>query len=159
MAQNLQLPPVTAHPKMIRLYEYWRKKAPGPGLLPSRRDIDPTDIPALLDNIWMLDVVGEPRRFRFRLIGDAMQRKGIPGRPGEFVDQFFSPGIADERMAALHAVASARQPSWARGRPQLAHRTQIDELERILLPLASDGRAVDVLLCLTVFYQSDGREF
>ena len=74
MAQNLQLPPVTAHPKMIRLYEYWRKKAAGPGLLPSRRDIDPTDIPALLDNIWMLDVVGEPRRFRFRLIGDAIHR-------------------------------------------------------------------------------------
>jgi hypothetical protein len=159
MAQSLQFPPVTAHPKVIRLYEYWRKKAPGPGLLPSRRDIDPTEIPALLDNIWMLDVVGEPKRFRFRLIGDAMHRKGIPGRSGEFVDQLFSAGIADERMAVLNAVAAARQPSWARGHPQIAHRTQIFELERILLPLATDGRAVDVLLCLTAFYQSDGREF
>jgi hypothetical protein len=159
MPQNLQLPPTTAHPKTIRIYEYWREKAPGPGLLPSRGDIDPTEIPTLLDNIWMLDVVGEPRRFRFRLIGDAMHRKGIPGRSGEYVDQFFSPGVAEERMAALHAVVVARQPSWARGRPQLVHRNQIFEIERILLPLAADGRAVNILLCLTVFYQTDGREF
>src|SRR5712672_2729662 len=102
MPQNLESPPETAHPKTIRLYKYWRQKAARAGMLPDRRDIDPTDIPTLLDNIWLLDVVGTPRRFRFRLIGDAMHRKGIPGRPGAFVDQFFSAGIADERLAALH---------------------------------------------------------
>src|SRR5579859_7677158 len=158
MPQNLQAPPATAHPKTIRLHEYWRGKAPLPDMLPGRRHIDPTEIPTLLDNIWLLDVVGEPRRFRFRLIGDAMYRKGIPGRPGEFVDQFFSAGIADERLAALNAVVATRRPSWARGAPHLAHRTQISEIERIILPLASDGRKIDILLCLTVFYQTDGRE-
>src|SRR4051812_36601152 len=123
MPQNLQPPPATAHPKTIRLYEYWREKAPRPGVLPGRQHIDPTEIPTLLDNIWLLDVVGEARRFRFRLIGDAMHRKGIPGRPGEFVDQFFRAGIADERLAALHAIAATGQPSWARGAPHLAHET------------------------------------
>src|SRR4051794_5327847 len=103
MPQILEAPPETAHPKTIRLYEYWLRKMPRAGLLPSRRDIDPTDIPALLDNIWLLDVVGAPRRFRFRLIGDAMHRKGIPGRPGAYVDQFFAAGPADERLAALDA--------------------------------------------------------
>jgi hypothetical protein len=159
MSQNLCVPPATAHPKTVQLYEYWRQKAPRPGLLPGRRHIDPTDIPTLLDNIWLLDVVGEPRRFRYRLIGDAMYRKGIPGRPGQFVDQFFRAGIADERLGALHAVVATRLPCWARGAPQLAHETQISEIERIILPLAADGRSVDILLCLTVFYQTDGREF
>jgi hypothetical protein len=159
MSQNLRVPPAMAHPKTIRLYEYWRQKAPLPGMLPGRRHIDPTEIPLLLDNIWLLDVVGEPRRFRYRLIGDAMYRKGIPGRPGEFVDQFFSAGTADERLAALHAVVTTRHPSWARGAPQLAHETQIFEIERIILPLAADGHLVDILLCLTVFYRTDGREF
>lgn len=159
MAQDLAAPPATAHPKAIRLHEYWRAKAPLPGLLPGRRHIDPTEIPALLDNIWMLDVLGQPPRLRFRLIGDAMYRKGIPGRPGEFVDQFFGAGIADERLAALYAVVASRLPSWARGAPQLAHASPIFEIERIILPLAADGYAVDLLLCLTVFYQTDGREF
>jgi len=159
MPQNLEPPPETAHPKTIRLYEYWRQKAVRAGMLPSRRDIDPTDIPTLLDNIWLLDVVGAPRRFRFRLIGDAMHRKGIPGRRGAFVDQFFAAGLADERLTTLHDVVVARRPSWARGLPQLVHTTQIAEIERIILPLATDGIAVDVLLCLTVFYQTGGREF
>ena len=30
---------------------------------------------------------------------------------------------------------------------------------RIILPLATDRLTIDVLLCLTVFYQTDGREF
>src|ERR1700682_1692149 len=159
MSQDLRVPPAAAHPKTVRLYEYWREKAPLPGMLPGRRHIDPTEIPTLLDNIWLLDVVGEPGRFRYRLIGDAMYRKGIPGRPGEFVDQFFRAGIADERLDVLRAIVATGLPSWARGAPLLAHETQIFEIERIILPLAADGRAVDILLCLTVFYQTDGREF
>src|SRR5260221_3364803 len=159
MPHDIQPPPATAHPKTIRLHDYWRGKTPGAGMLPGRQHIDPTEIPVLLENIWLLDIGGEKRRFRFRLIGDAMQRKGIPGRPGEFMDQFFSAGLADERLGALHAVVATRQPSWERGKPKLAHRTEISEIERIVLPLAADGREVDILLCLTVFYQSDGKEF
>src|SRR5712675_1523258 len=127
MPQNLEPPPETAHPKTIRLYEYWRQKAVRAGMLPSRRDIDPADIPALLDNIWLLDVVGEPRRFRFRLIGDAMQRKGIPGRPGEYLDQFLSAGVPGEQLAALHAVVTVQRPSWVRGAPKLVHKHYISE--------------------------------
>src|SRR5260370_37269235 len=131
MAQTLGPPAETAHPKTIRLYEYWRQKAVRAGMLPSRRDIDPTDIPTLLDNIWLLDVVGEPRRFRYRLIGDAMHRKGLPGRPGAVVDQLFSAGIAAERLDALHSIVATGLPSWARGAPLLGHETQIFENERI----------------------------
>jgi hypothetical protein len=72
-------PPVTAHPKIVQLYEYWRAATPADGGLPSRRDIDPTDIPTLLEHLWLLDVVGEPSRFRFRLRGGAAQRMGLPG--------------------------------------------------------------------------------
>jgi hypothetical protein len=32
------------------------------------------------------------------------------------------------------------------------------ELERLFLPLAADGRSVDMLLCMTVFYSLDGLE-
>lgn len=152
-------PPAAAHPKIIQLHDYWRGKALGAGLLPGRRHIDPTEIANLLDNIWLVDVLGEPRRFRFRLIGDATQRKGIPGRPGDFIDAFFDKGQADAALADLHAVVETGRPSWSRGKPNLRHKNQIFELERILLPLAADGRRIDLLLCLTVFYQSNGQEF
>lgn len=167
MPHAITPPAAAAHRKAVQLHEYWCSKAPAAGLLPGRQHIDPTEIPGLLDNIWLLDVVGTidgvvggaPRRFRFRLIGDAMHRKGIPGRPGTFIDQFFGNGPADPALADLHAVVDTRLPSWSRGKPMLRHKHEIFELERILLPLAADGHAVDMLLCLTVFYRSDGEEF
>ena len=111
MSQDLRVPPATAHPKIVRLYEYWREKAPLPGMLPGRRHIDPTEIATLLDNIWLLDVVGEPGRFRYRLIGDAMYRKGIPGRPGEFVDQFFRGRRIDAAGTCETAQCLASRPN------------------------------------------------
>jgi hypothetical protein len=150
------VPPSGAHPKIRSLYDYWRKVAPDIATLPGRRHIDPIDIPKLLDNLWMLDVVGDPQRFRVRLIGGAGQRKGFPARVGDFMDQFFAKGIEDEALDDLRFVAGRRQPVWRRGLPLLQHKTEVAELERLLLPLAADGQTVDIVLCMTVFYSFAG---
>jgi hypothetical protein len=57
----------------LEFYEYWLGKGRGAGkAMPARADIDPLDIPALLANVFLIDVVpGNPRRFRFRLVGTA----------------------------------------------------------------------------------------
>jgi hypothetical protein len=155
---RITAPPVTAHPKVVQLYDYWRQVSPPGGTLPNRKDVDPTEIPTLLDHIWLLDVVGEPRRFRFRLLGGAAQRRNPPGRIGDFIDQFFDNGAADERLDDLHYVVTARQPLWFRGPPRLKHASLIAEIERLHLPLAADGVIVNMILCLTVYYSSVGRE-
>src|SRR3546814_12310908 len=54
--------------KLRRLYEYWCSRCQG-GALPSRRDIDPLDIPDLLPNLFLLDVIGDAEDFVFRLAG------------------------------------------------------------------------------------------
>jgi hypothetical protein len=151
-------PPASANPKIVQLYDYWRRAAPAGGGLPGRKHIDPTEIPTLLEHIWLLDVVGQPTRFRFRLRGGAAQRMGLPGQIGDFMDQFFEGGPADERLDDLHVVVSARQPVWFRGEPRLKHKSEIAELERLHLPLAADGTTVDMILCLTVYYSFFGGE-
>ncbi|SRR6266851_475806 len=155
---HITVPPATAHPKVVQLYDYWRQAMPLGGALPSRKNIDPTEIPTLLDALWLLDVVGEPRRFRFRLLGGAAQRRSPPGRIGDFIDQFFDKGPADERLDDLHFVVTERQPVWFRGPPRLTHKSEIAELERLHLPLAADGVTVDMILCLTVYYSFLGNE-
>ncbi len=40
----------------------------------------------------------------------------------------------------------------------MPYETKMFELERLFLPLASDGVHVDILLCLTVYFTLDGRE-
>src|SRR3546814_12327327 len=54
--------------KLRRLYDYWCGRCPE-GALPARRDIDPLDIPDLLPNLFLLDVIGDAEDFVFRLAG------------------------------------------------------------------------------------------
>ena len=158
MAARIAEPPATAHRKIIRLYDYWRKSAPGPGLLPARGNVDPVDLGALLPNIWLVDVVGEPARFRFRLIGGAVQRMGMPAKVGDFVDDFLPEESKAQMMTEFQSAVSDRKPVWFRGRAKMPYETKMFELERLFLPLASDGVHVDVMLCLTVYFTLDGRE-
>lgn len=56
------------HSKRIRkLNDYWLSKAKGS--VPSRSDIDPVDVRELLPNLMMIDMFGDPPRFRYRLVG------------------------------------------------------------------------------------------
>jgi hypothetical protein len=149
-------PPATAHPKIAELHDYWRRLAPAPGMLPARRQIDPVDIPGLLANLWLADVVGEPPRFRFRLIGGAMERIGVAAAKGDFFDRH----VPDDcmPMRQFRFVVAERQPVWFRGPAFLPHRAKMFELERLTLPLAGDGATVDTLLTITVFYMPDGQQ-
>ncbi len=152
-------PPAGAKPEIVAIYNYWRSKAPASGVLPGRRHIDPADIPRLLPNIWLVDVVDDPRRFRVRLIGTALVDAGIPLRVGDFI---FDRLMPEQRQAALEEFGSvvwSREPLWYRGPVNLRHDTYVHEIERIFLPLAADGRAVDMLLCLSLIWRAEsGRE-
>lgn len=152
-------PPSAAHPKITALYEYWRGQAPAHGRLPGRQHIDPVDVPPLLAHITLLDVIGDPPRFRFRLIGEVPRRFGIPARQGSFLDE--APGAAErpEALDELRQIVLSRRPSWYRGRPVLKHDAHVFEIERLFLPLARDGVTVDMLIGLTTFYGARGEEW
>ncbi len=148
----------TPNPRIARLMEYWRDLAPGPGLLPARRHFDPMQVPDLLPNIWLIDVVrGTPNRYRYRLIGSALVDAGAPIRPGLFIDELGERIDQEAAFASFESVVSTGKPDWRRGAPIIRHLKFIAALERVLLPLAEDGQTVDVILGMTVFFMLDGR--
>ncbi|RVU38711.1 PAS domain-containing protein [Hwanghaeella grinnelliae] len=55
---------------VLRFFDYWRSKRTGRGL-PSRRDIDPIEIPWALPWIFLMDYE-VPETFRFRLAGQEL---------------------------------------------------------------------------------------
>lgn len=129
-------------------YEYWLGKAAGRPL-PARADIDPLEIPQLLADIFLMDVVpGPPRRFRFRLVGTHITE--LEGEmTGKFLDEFV-PGSPGTPMARHYDEAVA-------GHIYLRHETLYwrerghVSYDVLLLPLSGDGRAVDMLFGLAIY--------
>jgi hypothetical protein len=150
--------PASAHPKILALHTYWLKIAPGAGLLPGRQHMDPIDIPKLLANVWLLDVLKSPRRFRFRLIGTALAARGLQAKTGDFIEPLLAKTGLPDPLDDLNRAVSERQPVWFRGKARIPHERFIAELERVHLPMARDGAEVDMLLCLSVLYDSLGTE-
>ncbi len=58
-------------PQQRELFDYWQSRKQG-GAAPSRDDISPADIPHLLPNVSLLELLPEPDLVRFRLAGTAL---------------------------------------------------------------------------------------
>ncbi|HYM01853.1 MAG TPA: PAS domain-containing protein [Stellaceae bacterium] len=146
------------HPKVRKLYEYWHRIRPAPERLPGRQHLDPLDIADLMPNVFMVEMVGDPVRYRYRLVGTrivaAMQRD-VTGR---WYDEAH-PGVLDHPMHRyLEERWLAKRATWRRGRPWLHVDPDIYEIEQVVLPMARDGETVDLMLIITVFFLNDGRE-
>jgi hypothetical protein len=147
------------HPRLAALYRYWRSLHEGAGL-PARRDLDPSAIREQLPTMWMLDVVREPLRFRYRLIGTRIREANDRDLTGLWLDEAH-PTVAAQAdgFARFRQVAIEGRPSWRRGAPTLfLARRDFRSIENLFLPMASDGHTVDLILANTVFYRHDGSE-
>jgi len=147
------------HPKIRRLIEYWQAIHPGNGM-PGRQHMDPLDIPDLLPNVWLVDVEREPDlRLRYRLIGTNVAQAFDHDTTGEYLDVTHDRYRDGQVRINILDVIRERTPAWRIGRPKLWRLQDFLRLERIYLPLAGDGRTVDMVLALTVFLDRFGTEF
>jgi hypothetical protein len=146
-----------------RLYEYWLDIHPGGDLLPGRQHFDPAELgsryPALLQHLWLVDVEREPLRFRLRLVGSAVYMTSPFARAGHCIDEFIDPASRAETLqSSFTRLVETREPGFRRGRPRLPSVRNARELSRLSLPLAADGRTVDMILNITTYVgaQPDG---
>ena len=65
--------------------------------------------------------------------------------------------LSGARLSGVHSylmdVAESGKPNWRRGKSLIRFEKDYAELERLYLPLASDGETVDMILAITVFYK------
>jgi len=153
-------PPAEAHPKIVKLIRHVQALHPAQGVLPGRQHFDPVRVPDLLPHIWLVDVVhDDPRRYRVRLVGGGLIDAGTPIRRGKFLSEV----TADAETRAFHElfdrILVTRLVDWRRGPSVVPHMKFVSGLERVLIPLATDGQTVDMLMCMTVFFWQDGRVY
>lgn len=143
-------------------FEHWQSLRPATGLLPGRQHIDPIAIPALLPHLWLLDVVRDAAmpggiRLRYRLVGSHVELGLGQAKTGRWFDEAEPALVSDAGMRAPYEAAVLRhEPHYRQGKPRFAYNSSAAALERLLMPLAGNGRDVDMLLGFTIFYDGSG---
>jgi hypothetical protein len=120
------------------------------GRIPGRQDIDPTDIPALLPWVNLIEVHRQPDglAFRHRLVGTGIVEV-IKGDPtGLWFHQLYGPA----KLGRMHAQL---EETVRTGEPALIHEDLGDfgrpfwTMNTLVMPLAGDRRKVDMLLAVS----------
>lgn len=142
--------PDDCHQLIRHAVEYWRSVHPADGL-PGRQHIDPVDIPALLPYIRLVDVIGKPPQFRIRLMGSAAVDFFEQDFTGCWFHEICAQFPGSESEAILLTVVRSKKPSWRSGPGRLFGKKNYENIERVILPLAANGRDIDMLLIVHVF--------
>ncbi len=145
------LPDGASDPAFREFYDHWRRAAP-PGLLPGRQHIDPVArIPWLVANLALFEVVptGGGLRFRVSQTGELMVNVTGSDPTGRFVDELIKPEFQARVNAALAQVVSERIAHYWENQ-MWTHQNDFIRMRRLALPLASDGRNVDMIFACYV---------
>lgn len=131
------------YPDLAMALAYWRSRCRG-RFAPTRADIDPIDLVAVLPRVMMAEVSYDPLDFRYRLAGTGIRsihgeeltsKRAIDLTPPEF----------GRMIHAHYELAVAR-------RTPLLHLLRLDfdnaqrSYVRLILPLSEDGQTIDRLM-------------
>jgi len=139
-------------PRHRQLYDYWDRKRAG-RRMPRRRDLDPIEIPQLLPNMMIVEVV-DNERFRFRLVGTAIVQAFGQDSTGRFLDDITSGEYRDFILGLYRGVCGHGRPVFAASE-FVTNKGFAVSARRLMLPLSEDGCAVDRLVTLHLFHYGE----
>lgn len=141
--------------RIARLAALWQAKR-GARTLPARRDVGFDDLRELMGRIVMFDVLRDPLRFRFRLVGTLLVEAIGFDPTGKLTTEARPRGYLEEVEGHYRQAVERRAPvfhrivfDWVMTGPGVPSTLQRDYV-RLLLPFADDGQTVDILLGASV---------
>lgn len=139
--------------KLQQLLNYWRGKG-SEGVLPSRKDIDPIEIPRLMPHVAMIDILRDPLDYRYRLSGTHLVEMIGHDRTGRRMREFFTAPAIEAAEQMLERLLSRRKPLAFEGRLYWIERDYL-AFHALILPLAADGHTVDMAIMGVHFGPAD----
>lgn len=147
--------PEGAHPRIRALYEYWNAKR-GQAPFPSRDDIDPVEIPRLLEFITLVEVRPSAPRFVYKVVGTTMAELLHRDPTGQPVGTGVKEAESEAVLARYAFVASQGRPVY-----QVAYmqedRNDYTQVERLMLPLGPSPDRVNMILTLVTTAEAPRR--
>ena len=134
-----------AHPILRQLYDYWDGKRAGRAM-PARRDLDPIEIPRLLQHLILLDVTHDPLRFQVRLYGTAVAQLRGRDLTGRFLYENGVTAIGRQTRRWNLWTVEERRPTYRAGDFTDISDGRMGTYYRLGLPLSDDGETVDMLM-------------
>lgn len=134
-----------ADPRLQALYDLWlaRREARVAML---RADLDPTEMPSLLQNLILAEVDDDGASIRYRLVGTEIVDAHGFDYTGRTVEQLTSGATLDFTRALYGIVVSRAVPVYSEGRFRWAGR-EYRWTKRLHLPMSRTGDTVDMVLC------------
>ncbi|TNE39425.1 MAG: PAS domain-containing protein [Alphaproteobacteria bacterium] len=127
----------------------WEKKRAGREM-PSRADFDPLEMPHLLPQILMMDVEHEGPRFRVRLAGTRIVEMYGSDYTGKYLDKIEFGDMAEKVLSDYKFALTERRPVFTDHMFRQANDYR-QRIERVILPLSSDGETVNILFAVLDF--------
>jgi hypothetical protein len=144
--------------KLAHFFDYWLSIKPAGGL-PGRQHFDPLDIPHLMPRVWMLDVLREPLRYRYRLAGTkevgTLERE-VTGRMFDEVHPHLRHD--PEAIGRFNEIVQSGIATYRKGAVLILHQEDHRIVENCIVPLARDGKTVDILIACSILYDRHGQE-
>lgn len=130
-----------ADPLIRQVFEYWHARW-RPDRLPLRKDIDPAALPPeCLPHLFLFRLESNDR-LRYILVGTAIVKVVGRDNTGEYLDEVLTGRAGVRRLRLNHRVIEEGMPLYFSG-PAFSRTDERRRVERLLLPVSSDGTACD----------------
>ena len=130
------------------IHAFWQARNRG-GRLPALSDFAVDELAPWLGNVSLVDVVGEPRRFRWRLIGSNIVARIGRDATGRWFDELYEGDVLQGYVAAYSVAVARRAAAFYHGDLEFVGRDFLT-FRSVHLPLSDDGDTVNMLmLCLS----------
>jgi hypothetical protein len=140
------------------LYRYWLERWNGTKL-PGRQHIDPIALgTAVLPLLLLTEIVrdGGKTRLRYRLVGSEIEARFNSRMTGKYIDELMHGNYLAYIVGLYNDAIERRAAVYSESAYQ--HQTSATFTKRLLLPLASNGQDIDMVMSGQVFY-IDPRRF
>jgi len=144
-----------ADPRLCQVHDYWRGKVAG-RTMPRRADIDPTEIPKLLPDVMLVDVLPHGR-YRYRLIGTENAQAHGMNATGRYLDEVLpGPEYKAHVIALYDESVGARRALYSECLFMAPERRAPERHTKVLfMPRAEDGETVNMVFVMQVFFYID----
>lgn len=141
--------PDDCDPKIKEVTAYWLSLCDG-DRMPDRPEIDPTQMTRHLPGVVLIDVVREPWRFRFRLVGEELVIHHGANLTGQWLDEAFPHFEGTKTRFDMIETAAISRPVYRKGKPLMTYEKSFIEIERVMLPFRNGGDDVDLILIYSI---------